>query len=62
MDIPGTHLPLSSMQLFSNGIMLMLLGNLSFVFEVQRWLALALNHGAFSFSCELIGTFPFNLQ
>ena len=24
MDIPGTHLPLSSMQLFSNGIMLML--------------------------------------
>ena len=26
----------------------MLLGNLSFVFEVQRWLALALNHGAFS--------------
>ena len=36
------------MQLLSNGIMLMLLSNLSFVFEVQRWLALGLNHGAFS--------------
>ena len=36
----------------------MLLGNLSFVFEVKRCLALALNHGAFSLFCEL-GHFPF---
>ena len=48
--------------IISNSIMLMLLGRLSFVFEVKRCLALALNHGVFSLPCELIGTFPFNLQ
>lgn len=36
----------------------MLLGNSSFVFQVKRCLALALNHGAFSLFCEL-GHFPF---